>query len=83
VLDDLLAATAGRSLVLITHDLAALDRVDEVVVLVDGRVQQRGTPDDLRRRPGWYRSALRAGATALSAPVQGRPATVSPVWAQR
>ncbi|GAA5116847.1 thiol reductant ABC exporter subunit CydC [Pseudonocardia adelaidensis] len=83
VLDDLLAATAGRSLILITHDLAALDRMDEVVVLVDGRVRQRGTPTELRERPGWYRSAIRAGAGAFSAPRQGRSATVSPVRAQR
>ncbi|WP_343946047.1 amino acid ABC transporter ATP-binding/permease protein, partial [Pseudonocardia zijingensis] len=60
VLDDLLRATEGRSLVLITHDLAALDRMDEVVVLVDGRVAQRGTPAQLRERPGWLRSATGA-----------------------
>jgi ATP-binding cassette, subfamily C, bacterial CydC len=62
VLDDLLSATAGRSLILITHDLAALDRMDEVVVLVDGSVRQRGSPTELRERPGWYRSAVRTGS---------------------
>jgi ATP-binding cassette subfamily C protein CydC len=76
VLDDLLAATAGRSLLLITHDLDALDRMDEVVVLVGGRVRQRGTPTELRERGGWFRNAR-------SAPTQGRPATVSPVGAER
>jgi ATP-binding cassette subfamily C protein CydC len=57
VLDDMLSATAGRSLILITHDLDALDRMDDVVVLVEGRVQQRGPAAELRRRPGWYRRA--------------------------
>jgi ATP-binding cassette, subfamily C, bacterial CydC len=80
VLDDVLAATAGRSLVLITHDLQALDRmdgrIDEVVVLVGGRVRQRGTPSELRGRAGWYRDGL-SGAP------QGRPATISPVGAER
>jgi ATP-binding cassette, subfamily C, bacterial CydC len=76
VLDDLLAATAGRSLLLITHDLDALDRMDEVVVLVGGRVRQRGTPAELRESPGWFRDAL-------SASLQGRPATVSPVSTER
>jgi ATP-binding cassette subfamily C protein CydC len=57
VLDDLLAATAGRSLILVTHDLAALDRLDEVVVLQQGRVVQRGPAAELRRRPGWYQRA--------------------------
>ncbi len=33
VLDDLLAATEGRTVVLITHDPAGLDRLDEVVEL--------------------------------------------------
>jgi ATP-binding cassette subfamily C protein CydC len=61
VLDDLLSATAGRSLILVTHDLAALDGMDEVVVLVDGSVRQRGTPAELRERPGWYRRAALAG----------------------
>ena len=81
VLDDLLAATAGRSLILITHDLDALDRMDEVVVLADGRVRQRGTPTELRERPGWFRDGL--SAPGLSAAAQGRPATVSPVSAER
>jgi ATP-binding cassette, subfamily C, bacterial CydC len=65
VLDDMLSATAGRSLILITHDLDALDRMDDVVVLVEGRVQQRGPAAELRRRPGWYRDAASPG---------GRPA---------
>ncbi|MFF7095885.1 thiol reductant ABC exporter subunit CydD [Streptomyces rubradiris] len=39
---DLLAATEGRTTLLITHRLAGLDAVDEVVVLDAGRVAQRG-----------------------------------------
>ncbi|MER6559393.1 thiol reductant ABC exporter subunit CydD [Streptomyces sp. NPDC001027] len=39
---DLLAATAGRTTLLITHRLAGLEEVDEVVVLDEGRVVQRG-----------------------------------------
>jgi ATP-binding cassette subfamily C protein CydC len=61
VLDDLLAATAGRSLILVTHDTAALDRLDEVVVLQQGRVVQRGPATELRRRPGWYQRATAPG----------------------
>jgi ABC-type multidrug transport system fused ATPase/permease subunit len=44
---DLLAATADRSTLLITHDLEGLDQVDEVVVLDHGRVAERGTHDQL------------------------------------
>ncbi|GGZ99591.1 ABC transporter [Streptomyces spiroverticillatus] len=39
---DLLAATEGRTTVLITHRLQGLEAVDEVVVLDAGRVVQRG-----------------------------------------
>ncbi|MGW0600689.1 thiol reductant ABC exporter subunit CydD [Streptomyces sp. NPDC002776] len=39
---DLLAATEGRTTLLITHRLAGLEAVDEVVVLDRGRVVQRG-----------------------------------------
>ncbi|MGI5138633.1 thiol reductant ABC exporter subunit CydD [Streptomyces sp. CA-106110] len=39
---DLLAATQGRTTLLITHRLAGLEAVDEVIVLAEGRVVQRG-----------------------------------------
>jgi ATP-binding cassette subfamily C protein CydC len=56
VLDDLLAATVGRSMVLITHDTARLDRLDQIVVVVGGRVVQRGTHAELSAKPGSYLS---------------------------
>ncbi|MEU0340294.1 thiol reductant ABC exporter subunit CydD [Streptomyces bobili] len=40
---DLLAATEGRTTLLITHRLAGLEAVDEVLVLDEGRVVQRGS----------------------------------------
>ncbi|WEV26595.1 thiol reductant ABC exporter subunit CydD [Streptomyces sp. 71268] len=55
---DLLAATEGRTTVLITHRLAGLDAVDEVLVLDAGRVVQRGTYDELVRAPGPFRRML-------------------------
>ncbi|NGO78015.1 thiol reductant ABC exporter subunit CydD [Streptomyces sp. YC504] len=44
---DLLAATEGTATVLITHRLAGLDAVDEVLVLEHGRVVQRGAYAEL------------------------------------
>jgi ATP-binding cassette subfamily C protein CydCD len=44
---DLLAATEGRTTLLITHRLAGLEAVDEVIVLDRGRVVQRGRYEDL------------------------------------
>ncbi|WP_124269144.1 thiol reductant ABC exporter subunit CydD [Streptomyces sp. ADI96-02] len=49
---DLLAATRGRTTVLITHRLAGLDAVDEVLVLDAGRVVQRGPYAELVQREG-------------------------------
>lgn len=44
---DLLAATEGRTTLLITHRLAGLEAVDEVLVLDRGRVVQLGSYPDL------------------------------------
>jgi ATP-binding cassette subfamily C protein CydC len=51
---DLLALTAGRSTVLITHRLSGLEAVDEIVVLDAGRVVERGTHDHLLAAGGRY-----------------------------
>jgi ABC-type multidrug transport system fused ATPase/permease subunit len=51
---DLLAATAGRATLLITHDLDGLDQVDDIVVLEHGRVAERGTHQELRHAGGLY-----------------------------
>ncbi|GHF42808.1 ABC transporter [Streptomyces mashuensis] len=62
---DLLAATEGRTTVLITHRLAGLEAVDEVVVLDEGRVVQRGAYAALAQAPGAFRRMLeREGAEA-------------------
>jgi len=57
VLDDILAATAGRTVLLVTHDLSHLDRFDEIAVVVGGRVVQRGPHAELLAADGWYRNA--------------------------
>ncbi|MFJ4011604.1 thiol reductant ABC exporter subunit CydD [Streptomyces sp. NPDC090026] len=60
---DLLAATrtrsgAGRATVLITHRLRGLEAVDEVVVLDEGRVVQRGSYEELVLVDGPLRTML-------------------------
>ncbi|MCU1628683.1 MAG: cydCD [Pseudonocardia sp.] len=52
---ELLAATAGRTTLLLTHRLAALGEVDEIVVLDGGRVVERGTHARLLAARGPYR----------------------------
>ena len=51
---DLLALTEGRSTLFITHRLAGLEQVDEVIVLDGGRVVERGSHSELLSAGGRY-----------------------------
>ena len=55
LVDALLALMQGRSTLLITHRLVALDAFDEILVLDRGRVVQRGHYDDLLAQDGLFR----------------------------
>ncbi|MBV2362601.1 thiol reductant ABC exporter subunit CydC [Streptomonospora nanhaiensis] len=60
VVADLLAAAEGYSTLLITHDMAGLDRVDDIYVVAGGRVVQHGTHAELAaEQGGWYAAALK------------------------
>ncbi|NXY94287.1 thiol reductant ABC exporter subunit CydD [Streptomyces sp. BR123] len=61
---DLLAATQGRTTVLITHRLAGLEAVDEVLVLDGGAVVQRGAFAELSVVEGPLRRMLEREAAA-------------------
>src|SRR5690606_6550149 len=62
---DLLAATEGRTTLLITHRLAGLEAVDEVIVLDRGRVVQQGTYAELAALPGPLRRMIERGRETL------------------
>ncbi|MEV7865331.1 thiol reductant ABC exporter subunit CydD [Streptomyces sp. NPDC088124] len=55
---DLLAATEGRTTLLITHRLRGLEAVDEVIVLDEGRTVQRGPYGELAAVEGPLRRML-------------------------
>ncbi|WP_433256296.1 thiol reductant ABC exporter subunit CydC [Streptosporangium sp. CA-135522] len=59
---DLLDATHGHTTLLITHRLRGLEQVDEIVVLENGSVVQRGTHGELVDVPGYYRDLWRSEA---------------------
>jgi ABC-type multidrug transport system fused ATPase/permease subunit len=54
VIDGLLGATHDETVVLITHDLAAAARTDEIVVVEAGRAAERGTHAALLAQGGRY-----------------------------
>ncbi|SMD15984.1 amino acid ABC transporter ATP-binding/permease protein [Kibdelosporangium aridum] len=60
ILADVLAATKDRAVVLVTHRLSHLAGFQDVVVLEDGRVVQRGSHEDLVGREGYYQDSSRA-----------------------
>ncbi|MFI2669511.1 thiol reductant ABC exporter subunit CydD [Streptomyces albidoflavus] len=68
---DLLAATRGRTTLLITHRLAGLEAVDEILVLDEGRIVQRGTYEELSVENGPFRR-LRERERATDALLLGR-----------
>ena len=53
-IEGLLAATRDETVVLITHDLAAAARADEIVVIEDGRTAEHGTHEALLAIGGRY-----------------------------
>ncbi len=51
---DLLDATEGQTVLLITHELDGLDQVDHIVVLDHGRIAEQGSHQQLRHAGGHY-----------------------------
>ncbi|MFF4950640.1 thiol reductant ABC exporter subunit CydD [Streptomyces chattanoogensis] len=69
---DLLAATEGRTTVLITHRLTGLDAVDEVLVLDRGRAVQHGGYAELAAADGPFRRMLERERSVDAAYGDGR-----------
>ena len=63
---DLMSAAAGRSLLMVTHRLAGLEQMDEVLVLDRGRVAARGTHAELVAAGGSYAAAVAQERAAVA-----------------
>jgi thiol reductant ABC exporter CydC subunit len=55
--------TATTGLCVVTHRLVGMDRFDEIVVVADGRIRERGAHADLVAARGWYADTVNATAT--------------------
>jgi ABC-type protease/lipase transport system fused ATPase/permease subunit len=54
----------------VTHRLAGVTAVYEILVLQDGRVTQRGTRGQLLAEPGWYQQRWRERWLAHATPLE-------------
>lgn len=78
VLASVCAAAGDRTIVVVTHRLAGIEAMDEILVLDAGRIVQRGDHAELVEQPGWYqeqwimqRAAERGYLTAINAGMAG------------
>jgi ATP-binding cassette subfamily B protein len=59
VQEALAVALEGRTSLVIAHRLATVREADQILVLEDGRVLERGTHDELLERGGLYTALYR------------------------
>jgi ATP-binding cassette, subfamily B, bacterial len=53
--ESLAAATRGRTTLIVSNRVSALQRTDRIIVMQKGEIVQQGTHDELIRRRGYYR----------------------------
>ncbi|MFO8174159.1 MAG: ATP-binding cassette domain-containing protein, partial [Longimicrobiales bacterium] len=59
ILEDLRTVLAGRTSFIISHRVSAVMNADQILVLDDGRIVERGTHDQLMDLGGTYSTLLR------------------------
>ncbi|WP_033788817.1 SmdA family multidrug ABC transporter permease/ATP-binding protein [Pantoea septica] len=59
ILHNLRLWSRGRTLIISAHRLSALAEANEILVLQQGEIAQRGDHDMLAAQPGWYRDMYR------------------------
>ncbi|MDE1547631.1 ABC transporter ATP-binding protein [Jeotgalibaca caeni] len=54
IIENIKRVRAGKTTIISTHRLSAVQQADEIIVMEDGRIVERGTHEALIRRQGWY-----------------------------
>ncbi|MCB9675612.1 MAG: ABC transporter ATP-binding protein [Alphaproteobacteria bacterium] len=67
VMQELRSARAGSTVLMIAHRLSTTRHCDEIIVLEQGRIVDRGSYDDLAQRSARFQEMLRAAAPAPEA----------------
>ncbi len=55
IIENIQAERSGKTTIITTHRLSAIQHADWIIVLDDGRVIEEGTHDDLLETEGWYK----------------------------
>lgn len=76
VLDTLFETMRQKTSLLITHRLVGLENVDEILVMDDGKIVERGTQTELVKRKGLYRRLWDLQNQILS---EGAPVPISQI----
>ncbi|APZ50321.1 multidrug ABC transporter permease/ATP-binding protein [Jeotgalibaca sp. PTS2502] len=67
IIENIKQLRSGKTTIISTHRLSAVKQADEIIVMEDGKIIERGSHDALISRKGWYytqylRQELKAGA---------------------
>jgi ABC-type transport system involved in cytochrome bd biosynthesis fused ATPase/permease subunit len=73
LLQSILDGSREQSILLITHRLTGLKSIDEILVLEEGKIIQRGTHTTLSTQPGLYRQIWQAQNQLLFEPGTPNP----------
>lgn len=61
------AIKAGRTVVIISHNIGQIIDADQIYVLEQGRIVQSGSPDEVYRQGGLYKEIFDASARSMNA----------------